>query len=891
MAKKQPVKPTIQQAKQPNSTVKKNVSDSSSFNISNKILVPAILLFFVVLALIYCKPLMSGMQLSTHDSNQYIAMSKEGADYKVATGQTALWSSRMFSGMPAFMIGGLEFSPLLNYVPILWIHKILRAIPDPAMNIVFLLICGFIGFYVLTRRVLYAFLGAIAIGFCTANFVSLDAGHITKVITIAMFLPLFASTWLIFQKKYITGTILFLIFLYEIIAGAHVQIAYYSLIIIGLYMLYAFIDNLVKKEAKHAFTSAAIIIGCFAIAGMMNFNNYFVNDFSKETTRGGDILNAAKMNPTQDANGKQVTSENEKGVGFDYATQWSFGYEELGSLLVPNFVGGSSGASLDDESNVYSTLINKNVPPQQAGQFVQRMPLYWGSEPFVQGPIYLGAIIVFLFVFGLFAYKGNLKWWIVGGVVFSVLIALGKNFESFYRLLYNVVPMFNKFRAPTMILALTEVLMVTLGVLGLKDFFDDAISSKEDRLKSLKLSAGITGGLLIFFILLGSVFSFQAKAEKGGKSSDEQFKEQLTQMTGDTGFANDIYNALKKDRASLMRSDAIRSFIFVALAALLLFAFASNKFKQSSAIVLGLSVLILADFWMISKRYLNDNDFEDKATVEANAFPQTPADAAILAQNNDGARMVDFSGDIFNSASPAYFHRTIGGYNPAKLRRYQDVIEYGLSYDFQLINKAGLAKANFMNMLNTKFIKQSAEANGVIQNPFALGNAWFVSNLETVATPEDEILKVRDINPAQTAIVNKEFESYIKGTTPNNDSVQSEARFIKEIDTKNPMKLEYNFKSPKDEFVVFSEVIYRPNQDWISYIDGKPADHIRVNYILRGMKVNAGEHKITFEFKPKLFAMTKNVLFLGNALFYLVIGVLVFLFFKNRKENLNESIA
>ena len=196
-----------------------------------------------------------------------------------------------------------------------------------------------------------------------------------------------------------------------------------------------------------------------------------------------------------------------------------------------------------------------------------------------------------------------------------------------------------------------------------------------------------------------------------------------------------------------------------------------------------------------------------------------------------------------------------------------------------------------MNMLNTKFIKQSAEANGVIQNPFALGNAWFVSNLETVATPEDEILKVRDINPAQTAIVNKEFESYIKGTTPNNDSVQSEARFIKEIDTKNPMKLEYNFKSPKDEFVVFSEVIYRPNQDWISYIDEKPADHIRVNYILRGMKVNAGEHKITFEFKPKLFAMTKNVLFLGNALFYLVIGVLVFLFFKNRKENLNESIA
>ena len=892
MAKKQPLKPAIQQAKQPNTTQRKKVSDAASFNISNKVLIPAIILFFIVLAMMYCKPLLNGMQLSTHDSNQYIAMNKESADFKNTTGSVSLWSSRMFGGMPAYMIGGLEFSKILNYVPILWIHKLLRLIPDPAMDIVFLLICAFIGFYVLTRRVLYSFLGAVAIGFCTANFVSLDAGHITKVITIAMFLPLFASTWLIFQKKYITGTILFLIFLYEIIAGAHIQIAYYSLILIGLFMLYAFIDNIIKNETKHAFTSAAIILGGFAIAGMMNFNNYFVNDFSKETTRGGDILNASKMNPSTDANGNKVETKNEEGVGFDYATNWSFGYEELGSLLVPNFVGGSSGASLDDESHVYSTLINKNVPPQQAAQFVQRMPLYWGSEPFVQGPIYLGAIIVFLFIFGLFAYKGNLKWWIVCGVVFSILISLGKNFEVFYRLLYNFVPMFNKFRAPTMILALTEVLMVTLGVLGLKDFFDDSVSTKEDRFKTLKFSSGIIGGLLIFFIVLGSVFSFQSKAEKGGKSSDDQFKEQLFQMTGDQTFANDIYGALKNDRASLMRTDAIRSFIFVGLAVLLLLAFATSKFKQSSVIVGALSVLILTDFWMVSKRYLNDNDFEDKSTVEANAFPETPADADIMAQNKDGARMVDFTGDIFNSASPAYFHKTIGGYNPAKLRRYQDVIEHGLSYDFQLINKTGFVNANFINMLNTKYLKQSTEANGVIKNPYALGNAWFINNIQTVTTPEEEILKVRDINPAQTAIANKEFDAYLNDVKLNSDSsAQNPSRYITAVDTKNPMKLEYNFKSPADEFVVFSEVIYRPNQDWISYIDGKPADHIRVNYILRGMKVKEGEHKITFEFKPKLYTMTNNVLLLGNALFYLVIGVLLFLFIRNRRQPVQEQVV
>lgn len=365
-----------------------------------------------------------------------------------------------------------------------------------------------------------------------------------------------------------------------------------------------------------------------------------------------------------------------------------------------------------------------------------------------------------------------------------------------------------------MILALTEVLMVVLGVLGLKDFFDDTISTKEDRIKTLKLSAAITGGLLVFFIVMSAVFSFQSKAVQDGKSTDDQFKAQLTQMTGDQNFSNAIYTSLKDDRASAMRSDAIRSLFFVALAVIVLASFATQKFRQPSSIVAVLTLLILLDFWMIDKRYLNSNDFEDTASLEMSAFPETPADAAILADNKTGARMVDFTGDVFNSASPAYYHRTIGGYSPAKLRRYQDVIEYGLSYDFQLLNKGGFAKTNFLNMLNTKYLKQTPEANGVIHNPNALGNAWFVNNLEIVNTPEEEILKVRNSNPAQTAIVNNEFAKYINGFTPNIDSsAQNDTRFIREIDTKNPMKLEYTFKSPKDEFVVFSEVIYRPNED------------------------------------------------------------------------------
>ena len=887
MSKKQSVKPAHSSSKHSSPT---NKATTETFQLSNKIIIPAVVLFFLAISFFYCKPLLEGMQLSTHDSNQYIAINKESADLKKSAGHVTMWSSRMFSGMPAYMMGGLEFNKALEFMPLALVYKLIRVIPDPAMEIFFLLICGFIGFYVLTRKIVYSVLGAVAIGFCSYNFISLDAGHITKVNTIAMFLPLFAAAWLVFQKKYIWGTILFLLFSYEIIAARHVQIAYYSFLLIGVYALYEFVSQCLKSEVKHAVLSGGILVAGIAITGMMNFDNYFINDFSKDTTRGGDILNVSKMDVSADK--KSVPAKNEKGVGFDYATNWSLGYEELGSLLVPNFVGGSSAAGLDENSNVYKTLTGKGVPVQQAGQFVQRMPLYWGSEPFVQGPIYLGAIVIFLFVFGLFAYKGNLKWWIVGSIVFTIFIAMGKNLEFFYRFLYDFLPGFNKFRAPTMILALTQILMLILAVLGLKDFFDDTITSKADRLKSLKLAAGILGGLLVFFIVLGSVFSFQSKAVQNGVSTDDQFKEQLVQMTGDQTFANDIYAALKKDRAAAMRTDAIRSLLFVALATALLFAFASNKLKYSSYISIALALLILADFWIISKRYLNDNDFEDKAAIEASTFPQTAADAAILAQNQDGARMADFTVDIFNSANPAYYHRTIGGYSPAKLRRYQDVIEYGLSYDFQQISKAGFANANFLNMLNTRYIKQSPEANGLINNQFALGNAWFVNNLKMVKSPEEEILNVRTINPSRTAIVHNEFENYIKEAVPNPDSsAQSETRFIKQINTNNPMKLEYAFKSSSNEFVVFSEIIYRPNEDWISYIDGKQVNHIRVNYLLRGMKVSSGEHKITFEFKPKLYAMTNNVLLLGNILFYIVIAGLLFLFYRNKNKIAAEEQA
>ena len=893
MAKKQPLKPSTQNVRQPNvAPTKISNSNTPSFSVPNKILIPAVLLFFVALAFVYCMPLLQGMQYSTHDSNQYVAMNKEIADYKEATGETALWSSRMFGGMPGYVIGGIGFSKLLEYTPVMLVHKIMRNIPDPAMDIVFLFFATFLGLYILTRKVSYSTLGALAVGLCTANFVSLAAGHITKVITIAMFLPLFAGAWLIFRKKYFVGAVVFLFFLYEIIAGAHIQIAYYSLIIIGFYMLYEFVTILAEKDFKHAGMSSLILGVAFAISVMMNFQNFFVNDFSKETTRGGDILNTALMNPGDAKPEAKPVDNKEKGVGFDYATQWSLGFEELGSLIVPNYTGAINITSLDTLQNFVAAIQSNQVninPALQSNSF----SLYWGSEPFVQGPIYLGIIVFFLFVFGMFAYKGKLKWWILGSIIFATLMAFGKNFATFYKLLYNVVPMFNKFRAPTMVMALVQILMVIIGILGLKEFLGES-TSKEDRIKSLKFSGIITAALVAFILLFGGFSSFKSKNIQNGISKDDIFREEIAKANNPT-VANTVMQALAKDREAFSRNDAIRSFILVLLAISLLVLFALDKLKQSSVIIVGLCLLIIYDFWGINKRYLNNGNFEDKTTVQSNAFPETPADAAILAENKDGARMFDFTTiqSRWNSASSAYFHRTIDGYSPAKLQRYQDIISYGLEYDLMnFVAKGQLEKANFWNMLNTKYIKQSEEANGVNLNPYALGNAWFVNNTQIANTNEEEILKVREINPAQTAIVNKEFESYLKDITPNTDSAQqSTTRFITKIDTKNPMKLDYNFKSDKDEFVVFSEVIYRPNQDWLSFVDGKPTDHIRVNYILRGMKVKAGEHKITFEFKPKMYALTNNVLLAGNLLFYIFIGGLLFWFFKNKKSENVEHTA
>ncbi|MCO5230108.1 MAG: hypothetical protein M9958_03025 [Chitinophagales bacterium] len=851
--------------------------DTNELKISDKILIPAFILLFIVLAFSYASPLLEGMMLSTHDMNEFLAMSKEVSSYKEASGHISFWSSRMFGGMPAYAIGGIEFTPFLNYTPLPFIHKILNLMPFPAVDIVLMLLGSFIGFYILTKRAFISFLGAIAIGFCSANFVILDAGHITKINTIAMFIPLFASVWLVFREKYFIGGIAALVFFFEIVYQRHIQIAYYSFILIGIYGVYEIVINAMAKKFKHIAISSFILALALGVSMLMNFDNFFVKQFASETTRGGDILHAELM-------GKEATSlpAKEEGVGFEYATSWSYGLNEIGSWLVPNFTGGSSSGSLDENSEVYKTLTSRGVQSNQALQFIQHLPLYWGNQPFVQGEMYFGAIVILLFFFGLFSYTGSLKKWIVGAIVLSTLIAMGKNVAVFYKFLYDYVPLFNIYRSPTMILSLTQALVVLLGVLGLNEYLE---KDKSSRIKVVKLTSYTMGGIFALVFLLSAMMSFKPSTSNEAPSGDVRFESQLEQMTGDKEFASSIYTSMVNDRASLLRSDAMRSLVFVVLVLGLLYLLAIGKLRNGNVVVGIIAVLILIDFWSISKRSLNNDDFVDKDRFESLIFPLTPADRFILADNKDGARMVDLTKDIFNTATPAYYHRTIGGYTPAKLRRYQDVIEYGITHDFQLLNESGFQRTNFLNMLNTKYLKRTEEEKDVVQNPNALGNAWMVNDVQWVDSPEKEILSVRDVNPKYTAVVNKEFESYLSGFTLNNDSMMNESsRSITKVDTKNPMELEYHFKSDKPELVVFSEVIYRPNIDWIAYVDGKKVDHIRVNYILRGMKIDAGEHVIKFEFIPVLAALTDKVTIAGYFIFYLLIALFAGLYYRQKKH-------
>lgn len=792
------------------------------------------IVIFLLITMIYFSPLFEGKKIYQSDIVNFTGMSKEIVDYRDKTGKEPLWTNAMFGGMPAYQISVVYKANIIGFL-----DKILTlGLPHPA-NLVFLY---FLGFFILLLVMKVdpwlSIAGAMAFAFSSYFFIIIDAGHNSKAHAIAYMAPVIAGILLTFQKKYLWGGLLTAIFLSLEIKANHPQITYYLLIIVLLLGVFKLIHAIRFNDIKAYLKVVGILIIAATFGILTNITTLWATyEYSKDTIRGKSELTIDQDNKTS-------------GLDKDYATQWSYGVGETMTLLIPDFYGGSSSTKLSENSAIVKALKKNNIPSETIRQFTsQPVPfLYWGAQPFTSGPVYIGAIVCFLFVLGLILVKGPIKWWLLSATLLSILLSWGHNFIWLTDLFLTYVPGYNKFRAVTMILVIAEFCMPLLGILALKEIFGTTVDRKK-ALKSIQIATLITGGIALIFAVIPTLFlNFTGP-------NDAAFQQQ---------FPDWLMQAIRDERLRLVKLDAIRSLVFILLSAALLWIFLKEKLKQQY-VYAGLILLILLDMFIINKRYLNNESFTTKNKVEK-PFKPTPADEQILLDHDPDFRVLNLATNTFNDASTSYFHKSIGGYHGAKLRRYQELIE----------NQIQKNNMSVLNMLNTKYIIFAGQNNEPIAqfNPDALGHAWFVKGYKLVGNADEELNSLTHFNPADTAIIDKRFGNKLTGYTPGRDSAA-----VIMLDSYQPNQLVYQYTTNQNSLAVFSEIYY-PN-GWNAYIDGTLSPHFRTNYILRAMVLPAGNHTLTFKFEPNLFNTGEMISLISSII--LLVLVVVFGLFEARK--------
>ena len=789
----------------------------------------AAILIFVVLSLAFLSPLMEGKVLKQDDTIRFKGMSKEISDFREQTGEEPLWTNAMFSGMPAYQISTKYNANLTRYV-----DKIFRlGLPHPA-DMVFLYMIGFfILLVVLGVNPWLAIAGAIAYGFSSYFLIILEAGHNSKAHAIGYMAPALAGMILTYRGKYLAGGILTLLFLSLEIRAGHPQITYYLMLLVLVLGITEFAGALRTKSMPHFFKATGILTVVAVIAVMTHITNLWATyEYGNYSIRGKSELTTQQENRTT-------------GLDKDYATQWSYGVAETGTLIIPNFHGGASAGKLSTSSNTYKALISNNVPRGQAEELIKNMPTYWGSQPFTSGPVYIGAIVMFLFVFGLIVVKGNFKWWLLAGAILSIMLSWGKNFMPLTDFFLEYFPGYNKFRAVSMTLVIAEIAIPILAFVALNEVF----KKKMDPVKlmsALKLSLYISGGFVLIFALFpGLFFGFES-------AGDAQLKQAYPEW---------LVSAIQDDRRRILRLDALRSLIFIVLTAGVIWAFVKGKLKTTYAILL-LGLFILVDMWTVGKRYLTSDDFVSRSKVER-PYPMTKANELILKDTDPNFRVMNFTVDPFADASTSYYHKSIGGYHGAKLRRYQELYDHYIKQNFNL---------DVLNMLNAKYFIQPDQENrpSVLPNANTFGNAWFVQDFKLVNNADEELEALGEVDLATTAVVDKRFKPLLEGFVPTADSTAQ----IKQIEYQ-PNHLKYQSNTSRDQMVVFSEIYY--DKGWNAYFDGNKLPHFRVNYVLRGMILPAGKHLIEFKFEPTVYRVGEKISFASSLLvILLVIGYGVF---------------
>lgn len=844
------------------------------------------IIFFFVLIFVFFQPLFEGKEIKQHDITQHTGMSKEVKDFRAETGSEALWTNSMFSGMPAYLIGMKTYNNVAD--------KLLRGsrlgfIPGNAANFLIALVSFYILLLAFRVNPWLCIVGAIAFTFSSYFVIITEAGHTSKAIAMA-FMPLvLAGVVITVRRNLLLGAAITAVALALQLRGNHPQITYYTFIIVLLFLMVEGITLIRAKDWSKILKAGGLLVAAVIVALGTNASILMpVNEYSKQSMRGPSELVDKGI-------------DKKSGLDKEYALEWSYGIGESFTLLIPNFHGGSSNELLwfNENSNTFRTLQQgavgelQQANPQAAERLIQSLSNYFGDMRFTSGPVYLGAAVMYLFFLGLFLLKGRDRWWLLAAAVLSLLLSWGRYNPIVTNFFFDYVPLYNKFRSVSMTLVITQMVIAIMAMLALAKIFTS--DDKKLKMKAWKYGTLITGGLALLFVAIPSLAGLSA-------GSDVKIIQALSPMAADN-----LLQSIHADRAAMVRNDALRSLVIILIASGLTYVTFIKKLP-SYVLIAGFGILILVDLWAIDRRYLNNDNFaanhientyqpteaflgiqyrEFNQNPELESFAQIDLQNRInylkrenpslykyadpqLSQNDvemarfrtlykqTHFRVFNLSVSTWNDSYTSYFLKSIGGYHGAKLGKYQELISHQLTplieqIISQQIDPPGITRSYLLNMLNTRYIIFGRDANAVLHNPNAFGNAWFTTQIEWVDNANEELEILSSLTPGKVAI-NSRFRDYCNGVQFTGGTESSIL-----LESYVPNRMTYRSSSTSERLAVFSEVYYNDKKGWTAYIDNKPVPHIRVNYLLRGLRIPAGDHVIEFKFEPKSYIQGEKI--------------------------------
>lgn len=814
---------------------------------------------FVILSFFYFAPaVMDGRVLAQHDAQAAIGQGQEQRDFMAKHGERTRWINSMFGGMPTYQMTPTYASTLPQDAA-----KKVYSLFLP--NYVYLLFIMLIGFYILMRAFkanpLISALGAILWTFSSYYFIIIAAGHIWKFITLAYIPPTIAGLVYAYRKKYLAGGLLVMIFVAFQISANHIQMSYYFLFVMLFMVIAYFVDALRNKTLPDFLKATGVIVIAGIIGVLANLSNlYHTWEYSQETMRGKSELTH-----------KGTANTTSNGLERDYITAWSYGKGETWTLLVPNTKGGASVPLSENETAM------KKANPEYRDLYAQ-IGQYWGEQPGTSGPVYVGAFVLTLFILGLFLVKGPIKWALLVATIFSILLSWGKNLMGLTDFFIDHVPMYNKFRTVSSILVIAEFAIPLLATLTIKEIAEHPEKLKQN-LKYFWISLGLTGGIALLFALVPRMFF----------SSYISSSEMQALQTLPSEHIRPIMDNLTQMRIAMFTADTWRTVIIIAIGAIFLWIYNAGKLKKEW-MVAGILALCLVDMWTVNKRYLNDSMFVPQSNV-SQTFAKSQADEYILQDTTRHYRVLNMATSTFNDGVTPYWHKCVGGYHPAKLRRYQDIIDVYLSKEMvnlqnDIVKTQGAMDSvntdgfKVLNMLNTRWVIMPGQENSQIpiENPYHQGNAWFVNQISFVDTPDEEIAALGKMDLHTQAVADKKFQSVLNGfnVTPKDSASRID---LQSFDSNI---LTYKTKSNKPELALFSEIYYP--KGWQITIDGKPAEMLRANYTLRALPIPAGEHTVVFKFEPTSIKITDTIAFVALAIMLLTACYLLWMFVRNERN-------